>query len=227
MVPWITSAVRAGGFVVTVDVKGAGAEDDLATIIGADFKASGISASLLRTWDYTRSDSVSWNPLDELVTDRAYEVATRSLLGRPPESERDRFFYQRDYRWLRAILHLAKEGSVANLGDLNVTLATRDRLADFVRPIRSRWTDDIADLLEYDSYDYSRTIPGLLNTLHLFTLTDVRRITTTVRPESGPITGSRSSLTGRLLDETRPSSLRFGRSLTSRARSSSHPRGEP
>lgn len=219
VIPWVAAAVAQGAFVVTVDVKGSGASDALVPLLGEEFDRRSLSQSLLATWDYTRADSLTWNPLDELVDDRAFEVATKSLLGQSPKDEHDKYFYERDYRWLRAILHIACETGLSSLADVNRAISSRDRFMSFAATSTSRWADDVEDLRSFDAYDFARAVPGLINKMHVFTQPGVAAICGRGRLEPS-VGGAEGTLRGSLIAGRGSSgSLRFGSSRASASRS--------
>ena len=102
VLPWITALLQQGASVVTCDVKG-----DLFDRLLPEAKKVGA-----RVWYWNISDparSMSWNWFDAIQDYRDIEAATLSILGRPKPNDNQPFFYERDYRWLRALINITKQ----------------------------------------------------------------------------------------------------------------------
>ena len=172
IIPWILELLRAGYSVVTVDVKG-----DLYDRLDGAARQMGV-----RVWYWNPSDprSQSWNWLEEVHDGRDIEASVQSILGRPRPNDPQPFFYERDYRWLRAILAITKEvyGSQAKPRMLYEMVGDQETLRNLFRHyphIRGRAVD-IADLLQFAPDEHSRAVSGLLNALHLFNDHSVVRV---------------------------------------------------
>jgi len=172
ILPWILTLLRGGASVVTVDVKG-----DLYDRLAPAAETMGA-----RLWYWNSADlrSQSWNWLQDIEDERDVEAAVQSILGRRNPNDPQPFFYERDCRWLRALVQIAHavDGSGATPGELYHLLADRQRLErcfhDF--PPARRHESEVADLMRFPPEEYSRAVSGLLNALHLFNAEDVQRI---------------------------------------------------
>lgn len=174
IIPWILGLLREGASVVTVDVKG-----DLVDRIAGPAQDMGI-----RVWYWNSADtsrSHSWNWLDGVRDSRDIEAAVQSILGRPRPNDPQPFFYERDYRWLRALIGITKQvhDRSARPRHLYELVGNQDLLRDQFRQfshIRSSATE-LADLLQFPVQEHSRAVSGLLNALHLFNTPDVVTVT--------------------------------------------------
>lgn len=134
----------------------------------------------VRVWYWNSGDpgrSHSWNWLSGIRDAKDVEAAVRSILGRPRPNDPQPFFYDRYYRWLRALIAIVKEThrTSARPRDLYELVGDQDLLRDHFRQhpnIRSM-AAEVADLLQLPSQDHSRAVSGLLNALHLFNTLDV------------------------------------------------------
>ena len=174
VIPWILDLLRQGASVVTIDVKG-----DLVDRIAGPEQEMGV-----RVWYWNSGDagrSHSWNWLDCIRDSRDIEAAVQSILGRPRPGDAQPFFYERDYRWLRALIGITKQvkGQSVRPRDLYELVGDQDLLREQFRrfpQIRSAATE-LADLLQFPRDEHSRAVSGLLNTLHLFNTPDVVAVT--------------------------------------------------
>jgi type IV secretory pathway TraG/TraD family ATPase VirD4 len=108
IVPWIIAGLRAGWSVVTIDVKG-NLIDRVRNAVQVSGQPLGVRASVL---DYTRpAQSVRWNWLAELDSERAIDNAVQSILGKEPPPKSDPFFFHMDSQVLRGLLELASVSS--------------------------------------------------------------------------------------------------------------------
>jgi type IV secretory pathway TraG/TraD family ATPase VirD4 len=156
--------LKSGASVVTVDVKG-----DVHSKLAPVVREMGG-----RIWYWNAADplSISWNWLASIRDERDVEAIVRSILGKRNPHDSQPFFYERDYRWLRALIHIAHAayGTAAKPADLLALLANRQRINDLfhhhevVRP----FDPDISDMMRLTPDEYSKAISGLLNALHLF-----------------------------------------------------------
>ena len=174
IIPWILDLVRAGASVITVDVEG-----DLVDRVGPAVRQMGV-----RIWYWNSADprrSQSWNWLAAIRDGRDIEGAVQSILGRPRPNDPQPYFYERDYRWLRALIAIAKaaHGQRARPSDLYRLIADQDYLRDQFRrqPGIQRFGLEVADLLQFPLHEHSRAVSGLLNALHLFNTPAVTAVT--------------------------------------------------
>lgn len=182
-VPWIVSAVSQGMFVVTADVKGSGAPDYLPTALEAEFTLAGIDTSLISIWDYTNPKSLTWNPLQHRLAPSEVETLANSILNPTSASDRDRYFVERDIRWLRGLLSAANEAArLVDLAEVRAALASASDLRHFLS--ESRYSADLSDLVDLYDDDFSRAVSGLLNALHLFSHDDILAVTRSGAPIS-------------------------------------------
>lgn len=170
IIPWILDLLRAGSSVVTVDVKG-----DLVDRVAGEAQRMGVRVWYWNSGDPTRSHS--WNWLNGIRDSKDIEAAVQSILGRPRPNDSQPFFYERDYRWLRALIAITKEarGSSARPRDLYELVGDQDLLRDQFRhhPNIRVTATELADLLQFPPQEHSRAVSGLLNALHLFNAQDV------------------------------------------------------
>lgn len=174
IIPWILELVRAGSSVVTVDVKG-----DLVHRVAAEAGRMGV-----RVWYWNSADasrSHSWNWLAGIQDDRDIEGAVQSILGRPRPNDPQPYFYERDCRWLRALIPITKavHKHWARPRDLYRLVADQDFLREQFRnhPAIRRFAVEVADLLQFPLHEHSRAVSGLLNALHLFNTPGVIAVT--------------------------------------------------
>ncbi len=174
VLPWITSLLRQGVSVVTCDVKG-----DLFDRLLPEAKKSGA-----RVWYWNISDparSMSWNWFDTIQDYRDIEAATLSILGKPKPNDNQPFFFERDYRWLRALINITKQAykhtaqprylySLAGDQSALRTLLTQS-------PSIQHLATEVADMLQLSVDEHSKAVSGLLNALHLFNTPPVRHVT--------------------------------------------------
>lgn len=173
IIPWIVDLLKAGYSVVTVDVKG-----DLFD------RLQGVAQQIgVRVWYWNPADpmrSQSWNWLDEVRDSRDIEASVQSILGRPRPNDPQPFFYERDYRWLRALIGISKEvyGNQSKPRNLYELVGDQEAIRDLFRKypqIRSRAVE-VADLLQFSPDEHSRAVSGLLNALHLFNEPSVAQV---------------------------------------------------
>lgn len=173
IIPWTLELLSSGYSVVTVDIKG-----DLFDRLQGTAQKMGVQVWYWNPADPARSRS--WNWLDEVRDSRDVEASVQSILGRPRPNDPQPFFYERDYRWLRAIIGITKEvyGNQARPQMLYELVASQEALRDIFRnypQVRSRATE-LADLFQFSVDEHSRAVSGLLNALHLFKDASVVRV---------------------------------------------------
>jgi type IV secretory pathway TraG/TraD family ATPase VirD4 len=162
--PWVLELLQQGSSVVTVDVKG-----ELMNTLGRRAEAMG-----MRVWCWDSSQprySQSWNWLAEINEEQDIEAALRSILGKGSTGEH-RYFEERDYRWLRALLKIVRQvyAHHARPQDLYRLIGDQSALHDLLsrRPETHIYQSEINDLLRYSLDEYSRAVSGLMNKLYLF-----------------------------------------------------------
>lgn len=161
-VPWIVDALETGIPVVAVDVKG-----DLLQLIRAELDRRNHSKLGVPVfhWDIMApTESRPWNPLAELTSAGIAPVVT-ALLGEVSPADPNRFFAERDHRWMRGLLQLslAAGGAVRPL-DLYGMVVSQARLVSAVRTYAASALD-LADLVQYPPDDFARATSGLANRL--------------------------------------------------------------
>jgi type IV secretory pathway TraG/TraD family ATPase VirD4 len=176
IIPWIVSLLRQGCSLVTVDIKG-----DLLQEIHSHCQATGgPTGAALWIWDYSGGPSHRWNWLSHANDQRSVEAATISILGRPKLNDPQPFFYQRDVRYLRALIRLACREHGPNAQPCHLSeLLTDQVLLDQALSRAAAHSPGIADLNELTLMspdDYSRAVSGLLNALSIFRMPNVQAV---------------------------------------------------
>jgi type IV secretory pathway TraG/TraD family ATPase VirD4 len=167
--PWVLELLQQGSSVVTVDVKG-----ELMNTLGRQAAALGV-----RVWYWDSSQprySQGWNWLAEVTDEQDIDAALRSIFGRINANDSNKYFLERDYRWLRVLLKIVPQvyAHQARPQDLYRLIADQSALCDLLgrRPETHIYQSEIRDLLQFSTDEYSRAVSGLLNALYLFN-TDV------------------------------------------------------
>lgn len=175
VIPWTIGLLKNGYSVVTVDVVG-----NLVNRLRTETQKLGCR---FWYWDSDNpTDSNSWNWLNEIKVsnDSDIEAAIYSLLGRPNPSDPNRFFYERDVRWLRALIKITKEVYLnhAKPRDLYRLVADQDALRDVFRqyPQIRHYDIELADLFRFSPDEHSKAVSGLLNTLSVFNQSSVIQV---------------------------------------------------
>lgn len=173
VIPWILSLIERGASVVTVDVKG-----ELYECLAPEVENLGG-----RVWYWCCGDyrSQAWNWLENLQDRRDVEAAVQSILGRKNPYDPQPFFYERDCRWLRALIQIAHTayGQTGTPQQLYQLVGDREQIAALFQdfPSLRRYEYEITDLMRFSPEEYSKAVSGLLNALHLFNDPDVISIT--------------------------------------------------
>lgn len=108
IVPWIIAGLRAGWSVVTIDVKG-NLVNRVRNVVQASGQPLGVRAAVL---DYTHpAQSIRWNWLAEMDSERAIDNAVQSIIGKEPPPKSDPYFFHMDSQVLRGLLELASVSS--------------------------------------------------------------------------------------------------------------------
>lgn len=173
--PWILAALNAGASAVVYDVKG-----DLHDRLTPQARAAGARILYWSLAEPHRSNS--WNFMADIQDDRDIEAITRSILGKARPNDTQPYFFERDTRWMRALITILKDAYLNTatptyLYDLIIDQGGLRRLFATTPRIQHHATD-VADLLQFPSDEYSRAVSGLLNALHLFKQTRIQAITT-------------------------------------------------
>ena len=174
VLPWIKSLLGQGASVVTCDVKG-----DLFDRLMPEAKKIGA-----RVWYWNISDtarSMSWNWFDAIQDYRDIEAAPLSILGKPKPNDNQPFFYERDYRWLRALINITKQAykHTAQPRYLYSLVGNQNALRTLFRqsPVIQNLAAEVADMLQFSVDEHSKAVSGLLNALHLFNTPAIRHVT--------------------------------------------------
>lgn len=173
--PWILASLSAGASAVVYDVKG-----DLHDRLAPLARAAGARVLYWSLAEPHRSNS--WNFMADVHDDRDIEAITRSILGKARPSDAQPYFFERDTRWLRALIAIVKAAYLhtatpAYLYDLIIDQDGLRRLFATTSRVQHLATD-VADLLQFPADEYSRAVSGLLNALHLFKQMRIQSITT-------------------------------------------------
>jgi len=175
VIPWVTGLLKNGYSVVAVDVLG-----NLVDRLSSEAKKLGC-----RFWYWNGnnpSKSDSWNWLNEikLSDDSEVEAAIFSILGRPNPNDPQKFFYDRDVRWLGALIPIIKQVYTYNAKprDLYRLVADQNELRNLFRQhtqIRN-YDIELADLFGFSVEEHSRAIAGLSNALRVFNKSSVIQV---------------------------------------------------
>jgi len=174
IVPWILGALNAGVRVIASDVTGA-----LLPQIQEARKATGGPIFSLTRWNpFNKAASSRWNPLLEVSDDTSRVRLAAALVGDPDKVDsKDKFFVERDQRWLDGLIKLALGiRSDATLNDIYELLSNKTDLEDLIDsyPSLSR---NIAELVGMSDQDYSLAIGSLKNKLVWFSYENPREVT--------------------------------------------------
>lgn len=174
VLPWITALLQQGASIVTCDVKG-----DLFDRLLPEARKGGA-----RVWYWNISDparSMSWNWFDAIQDYRDIEAATLSILGRPKPNDNQPFFYERDYRWLRALINITKQAykHTAQPRYLYSLVGDQNALRTLFKqsPAIQHLAAEVSDMLQFSVDEHSKAVSGLLNALHLFNTPSIRHVT--------------------------------------------------
>lgn len=174
VIPWIKALLEQRTSVVTCDVKG-----DLFDSLQSAARQIGV-----RVWYWNISDparSMAWNWFDAINDQRDVEAATLSIIGKPNPRDSQPFFYQRDYRWLRALIGITKQAykHTAKPHYLYLLAGDQQALKTLFQksPSIQHLSSELSDLLQLSPDEHSRAVSGLLNALHLFNTPAIRHVT--------------------------------------------------
>lgn len=159
--PWISDAIDAGISVVALDVKGDLLEEVYRIRGGRKIAAP------IRQWDISsrRPHSLSWNPLEEVGDENALQALVTALLGEVDTRAENRYFQERDHRWLGGLLKTTITG-IPNptLEMVHALLLDRSTLNRFTKALPEAAVN-IGDLVTMPDTDYGLATAGLTNAL--------------------------------------------------------------
>lgn len=176
VIPWSINLLRHGYSVVVVDVVG-----NLHNRLSQAARQLGYRVWYWNSDDPTRSDS--WNWLNELqvTNDDDIERCIQSLMGKRNPSDSYKYFYERDVRWLRALIPIVKLVHTYNSKPHHLCqlLADQELLRDQFRqyPAVRSYASAVSDLLQSPLHEYSMYVSGLLNKLEIFKQQSVVSVT--------------------------------------------------
>lgn len=175
VIPWVINLLKRGYSVVTIDVLG--------NLVGRLEKATQSIGCRFWYWNSDSAISQSWNWLNEVQPSNSQDIegVVLSILGRRNPSDPQPFFYDRDCRWLRALIAITKTlyAHTATPRYVYSLAAHQDALIDLFRqyPKIQGYAVDVADLLNFSPEEHSRQISGLLNALSFFNQASVVKVT--------------------------------------------------
>lgn len=163
LAPWIIAASAEGMATIAVDVKG-----DLRRELKSAKTRLGLSNPLpIITWDISEpAASRPWNPLSEVTSPEHASQVAMAFLGEIRPDDRNKFFAERDHRWLRGLVWLVANayGTNAHPSLLFRLIVSQKDLIDSVQ--RSPYAaHEILDLVRFDSSKYTEATAGLANRL--------------------------------------------------------------
>ncbi len=161
--PWVVCACLQGLATVAVDTKG-----DLQAEIRAAKARLGVSAPLpTAVWDVDRPrESKPWNPLSEITTPTHAAQVAMAFLGEIDPHDHQKFFAERDHRWLRGLLWLAVEalGRQTHPSALFKMIVSQPWLSQLIRQAPHA-SHELLDLVQHSPSDYAKVTAGLANRL--------------------------------------------------------------
>ena len=161
--PWTVAAARQNLGVIAVDVKG----DFLQEVSSARKRAGDTTNFRYFLWDVKEpAASRSWNPLNEISSKADAIQLALAFLGRVDPQDHQKYFAERDHRWLAGLIWLTVQAYGASthpetLYVLSVRQEELVRAAQFA-PAAAL---DVADLIQLPAYDFSQATSGLANRL--------------------------------------------------------------
>ncbi|PKH40153.1 Type IV secretion-system coupling protein DNA-binding domain-containing protein [Nocardioides alpinus] len=164
LVPWLVAGTEVGLNVLAIDVRG-----DLLQEIKAQKQRWGTPPRQgLFYWDVTQTrNSRSWNPLGEVRTTQDASMFATALLGEPASlAGNDRFFADRDLRWLRGLVSVlvASSPQTPEVGQLFRLIVDQKSLGAAVRSVPGQ-AHELLDLISFPPAEYHRATSGLANKL--------------------------------------------------------------
>lgn len=162
--PWAIAAASSGITTILIDTKG----DMMSHELPDARRSSGIvtKAGVIQ-WDVdSPAEAWSWNPLSEVSDSQIAAQIAQSFLGEVDPQDRNRWFMERDHRWLRglALLVVAALGLNAHPAELYRAVVDQSVLVDLAaRAPHAAY--DLLDLIQFPSSDYARATSGLATRL--------------------------------------------------------------
>ena len=175
--PWITCGLRAGISVVAVDVKGDLLDEVRSYAVARPSPRP--HRPTVRRWDLADpAGSTPWNFLDEVADQATLEAAVLALLGPASGSDQNREFRERDHRWLRGLVQVARATLAAPVPVDLLRLATNRRLLESSLnvPAGAAAGYEVADLVRYEDDEFARQTSFLVNRLAWFATPEGRRL---------------------------------------------------
>lgn len=172
--PWIIAAHRAGIPVVAVDVKG-----DLKAEIKAAKQRFGYSQPMrVYRWDISDpSHSRAWSPLQDIRTSNDASQIAMAFLGEINPNDQQRFFAERDHRWLRGLAWLVINaiGSHVHPSILYKAITSRPLLLSLIKAAPYA-ASELIDLSQFSDSEYARATAGLANRLSWLADSDLEKM---------------------------------------------------
>ncbi len=163
LAPWIVAAASQGLTTVAVDVKG----DLLQEIRSAKARSALPANQPIVTWDISDpSISRPWNPLGEIHSPEHASQAAMAFLGEVNQNDPQKFFAERDHRWLRGLFWLTSQGLGTNAHPsalYKLIVSQPDLVA--VAASAPQAAHELLDLIGFDKHRYSEATSGLANKL--------------------------------------------------------------
>jgi type IV secretory pathway TraG/TraD family ATPase VirD4 len=163
LAPWAAAAASRGVTSVVVDVKG-----DFVQEIKVAKDRLGIGRPLkVATWDIdSPSTSRPWNPLAEISSSQHTAQVVEALLGEVDPADPQKWFAERDHRWLRGLLTLltATRGRGAHPAELYRLAVHQAGLLAMARQAPGA-AGDLLDLVQFSQSDFAKATSGLATKL--------------------------------------------------------------
>lgn len=174
VVPWILSFVNAGGRVIANDVKG----DLLAQVLEARRQLNVPAFKVTRWNPFDRKASLQWNPLSEVTDDASRVRLASAIVGDPDKVDgHDRFFVERDQRWLDGLIKIALGiRPDATFNDIYEVISDKAALDKLVLS-HPGLSANLSELPSMADMDYSLAIGSLKNKLLWTTYDNPRYVT--------------------------------------------------
>lgn len=165
--PWIVQAAAHGLTTINVDVKG-----DLVETLRDAKQALGIQAEFsVKRWDIGAPEkSRSWNPIREVRSTQDAAQVAQALLGPVDSGSTNRFFEERDHRWLRGLLRIlaAQPRTPPHPRELYRMAVSQQYLRQYAATAGNH-ANDVLDMTRLPAADYAAATAGLTNRLSWLT----------------------------------------------------------
>lgn len=161
--PWIVAAVREGLTTVAVDVKG----DLLQEISAARARMGATDPIKYYLWDISvPTTSRSWNPLSEVTSPEHAAQVAMAFLGEVDPNDHQKFFAERDHRWLRGLIWLATQalGKSVHPSILYKMIVSQQWLMNVIQQAPQA-SHEVVDLVQHTQSDFAKVTAGLANRL--------------------------------------------------------------